>query len=197
METGFDWISRYGDAAIFLLLMLGIFGLPVPDETLLTFAGYLCFKGKLVLGPTLAAAFLGSVCGITVSYGLGRLLGFHAVRRLGPVLHLRPEHLAATQRWFEHWGKYVLIIGYFVPGVRHLTGIVAGASKLSPVVFARFAYSGALVWSSSFITLGYVVGEEWKHLSQQLQLVLVIVATMVLLGLAVAYLVIGRRAKPD
>ena len=196
METGFDWISRYGDAAIFLLLMLGIFGLPVPDETLLTFAGYLCFKEKLVLGPTLAAAFLGSVCGITLSYGLGRLLGLHVVQRLGPVLHLRPEHLAATQRWFEHWGKYVLIIGYFVPGVRHLTGIVAGASKLSPMVFARFAYAGALMWSSSFITLGYLVGEKWKNLSQQFHLVLVIGATLVLLGLAVASLVIGQRAKP-
>ena len=112
------------------------------------------------------------------------------------MLHLRPEHLAETQRWFEHWGKYVLIIGYFVPGVRHLTGIIAGASKLSPAVFARFAYSGALVWSSSFITLGYVGGEEWKQLSQQLQLVPMIGATMVLLGLAVASLVIGRRAKP-
>ena len=196
METGFDWISRYGDAAIFLLLMLGIFGLPVPDETLLTFAGYLCFKEKLVLGPTLAAAFLGSVCGITLSYGLGRLLGLHVVQRLGPVLHLRQEHLAATQRWFEHWGKYVLIIGYFVPGVRHLTGIVAGASKLSPMVFARFAYAGALMWSSSFITLGYLVGEKWKHLSQQFHLVLVIGATLVLLGLAVASFVIGQRAKP-
>jgi membrane protein DedA with SNARE-associated domain len=197
METGFDWVSRYGDAAIFLLLMLGIFGLPVPDETLLTFAGYLCFKGTLALGPTLAAAFLGSGCGITLSYGLGRLLGVHAVRRLGPVLHLRQEHLAKTQQWFEDWGKYVLIIGYFVPGVRHFTGIVAGASKLSPVVFARFAYAGALVWSSSFITLGYVVGEQWKRLYQQLEPVLLVGATMVILGLAVTFLVIGRRAKPD
>jgi membrane protein DedA with SNARE-associated domain len=144
----------------------------------------------------MAAAFLGSVCGITLSYGLGRLLGLHVIQRLGPVLHLRPEHLAETQRWFEHWGKYVLIIGYFVPGVRHLTGIVAGASKLSPVVFARFAYSGALVWSSSFITLGYLMGEEWKHMSQQFHLVLVIGATLVLLGLAVASLVIGQRTKP-
>jgi len=197
METGFDWVSRYGDAAIFLLLMLGIFGLPVPDQTLLAFAGYLCFKGTLALGPTLAAAFLGSGCGITLSYGLGRLLGLHAVRTLGPVLHLRQEHLAKTQQWFEDWGKYVLIIGYFVPGVRHFTGIVAGASKLSPVVFARFAYSGALVWSSSFITLGYTVGERWKHLYQQLEPVVLVGATMVFLGLAVAFLVSGRRAKPD
>jgi membrane protein DedA with SNARE-associated domain len=64
------------------------------------------------------------------------------------------------------------------------------------VIFARFAYSGALLWSCSFITLGYVLGEEWKQLSQQLHLVLVIGATMVLLGLAVASLVIGQRAKP-
>src|SRR5437879_4897914 len=167
METGFDWISRYGDAAIFLLLMLGIFGLPVPDETLLTFAGYLCFKEKLVLGPTLAAAFLGSVCGITLSYGLGRLLGLHVVQRLGPVLHLRQEHLAATQRWFEHWGKYVLIIGYFVPGVRHLTGIVAGASKLSPLFFVRVSQSGDLPLCRRSLCLGCLVGEKWKHLSQQ------------------------------
>ena len=197
METGLDWVSRYGDAAIFVLLMLGIFGLPVPDETLLTFAGYLCFKGTLVLGPTLAASALGSGCGITLSYGLGRLLGVHAVRRLGPVLHLRQEHLAKTQRWFESWGKYVLIIGYFVPGVRHLTGIVAGASKLSPVVFARFAYAGAVVWSGSFITLGYAVGDQWQPLYEQLEPMLLVGATMVLFGLAVAFLFTSRRAKSE
>src|SRR5207253_8005736 len=158
---------------------------------------YLCFKEKLVLGPTLAAAFLGSVCGITLSYGLGRLLGLHVVQRLGPVLHIRPEHLAATQRWFEHWGKYVLIIGYFVPGVRHLTGIVAGASKLSPIVFSQFAYLGALLWSSSLITLGYMIGEEWMKLGQRLHLVLVIGSTAVFFALAVALLVIRRRTKPN
>ena len=35
------WISQYGYLAIFLLLVMGIVGLPVPDETLLTFTGYL------------------------------------------------------------------------------------------------------------------------------------------------------------
>jgi len=197
METGFDWISRYGDPAIFLLLMLGIFGLPVPDETLLTFAGYLCFKGKLGLGTTYLAAFLGSVCGISLSYGLGRLFGLRVVRKLGRTLHLRPEHLTLTQHWFERWGKYMLIIGYFVPGVRHLTGIVAGASKLSPIVFSQFAYLGALLWSSSLITLGYMIGEEWMKLGQRLHLVLVIGSTAVFFALAVALLVIRRRTKPN
>ena len=75
MDAGFEWITQYGYAGIFLLLMLGIVGLPVPDETLLTFVGYLSFQGKLALLPSVTAAFLGSSTGISVSYGVGRVAG--------------------------------------------------------------------------------------------------------------------------
>jgi len=66
----------YGYAAIFSLLVFGIVGLPVPDEWLMTFAGYLVYKRHLHLLPTYAAASLGSMCGITVSYVLGRSVEF-------------------------------------------------------------------------------------------------------------------------
>jgi len=59
MESGIQWIARHGYPALFVLLMLGIVGLPVPDETLLTFVGYLSFKGTLRLEPAVATAFLG------------------------------------------------------------------------------------------------------------------------------------------
>jgi membrane protein DedA with SNARE-associated domain len=39
------WISQYGYVGIFSLLMLGIIGVPVADEALLAFSGYLVFKG--------------------------------------------------------------------------------------------------------------------------------------------------------
>ena len=68
MEPGFEWIVRHGYGAIFLLLMLGIIGIPVPDETLLVFAGYLSSKGTLRLEPTIVTAFLGSACGISIRY---------------------------------------------------------------------------------------------------------------------------------
>jgi membrane protein DedA with SNARE-associated domain len=44
MDVIFSWIAQYGYVALLGLLMLGIVGLPIPDETLLTFAGYLVFK---------------------------------------------------------------------------------------------------------------------------------------------------------
>ncbi|HJT19516.1 MAG TPA: DedA family protein [Nitrospira sp.] len=163
METGFDWMTRHGYGAIFLLLMLGIVGLPVPDETLLVFAGYLSFKGTLQLEPALATAFAGSACGISVSYALGRFAGLPALLKFGPLIHVRPEHLEHAHRWVERWGKYSLLLAYFIPGYRHLAAFAMGASLLKPVVFVVFAYSGALIWSGSFIALGYVAGEEWQQ----------------------------------
>ena len=196
MEVGFEWIARHGYGAIFVLLMLGIIGLPVPDETLLVFAGYLSSQGTLQLEPTVMTAFLGSVCGISVSYAIGRFLGLPALLKLRPFLHLRAEHLDQAHRWMERWGKYSLLLAYFVPGYRHLAAFVAGASLLEPTVFARFAYTGALVWASCFVALGYVAGEEWQHLIPLLHQTL---QTAMLLGLALLVAGIGwlllRRSR--
>jgi len=49
---------------------------PVPEETALAFSGYLVYRGTFRAFPACAAAFLGSVCGITLSYTLGRELGW-------------------------------------------------------------------------------------------------------------------------
>ena len=187
METGFDWIVRHEYGAIFVLLMLGIVGLPVPDETLLVFAGYLSFKGTLRLEPTVATAFLGSACGITVSYAIGRFLGLPALTKFGPLLHLRPDHLEQAHRWMERWGKYSLLFAYFIPGYRHLAAFMVGTSRLEPPVFARFAYTGALIWASCFVGLGYAAGEGWQQLIPLLHKTLhtaMLVGLVVLTGLA-------------
>jgi len=88
IETIGNLIAHYGYAAIFALLVLGIVGLPVPDETLLTFTGYLVFRGQLKPVPAFLAAMLGSGCGITISYLLGRVFGAPLIHRYGRYIHL-------------------------------------------------------------------------------------------------------------
>ena len=193
MEAGFEWIVRHEYGALFVLLMLGIVGLPIPDETLLVFTGYLSFKGTLQLELAVATAFLGSACGISLSYALGRFVGLPALIKFGPLIHLRPEHLAHVHRWVERWGKYSLLLVYFIPGYRHLAALVLGASLLQPAVFARFAYAGALLWSASFIGLGYAAGEEWKQLIPLLHRTFITVALLGLVVLASAIVVLVLR----
>jgi membrane protein DedA with SNARE-associated domain len=162
MDHFLHWISDYGYFGIILLLMFGIIGVPVPDEWLLMFTGFLVHRGTLSLVPAVAAGFVGSACGITVSYGLGRTLGVVLVRRYGWLVHLDERKLKKVEGWYDRIGKWALLIGYFLPGVRHLTAFVAGTSSLRYPVFGLFAYIGALFWVSCFVSLGFIFGEEWR-----------------------------------
>jgi membrane protein DedA with SNARE-associated domain len=169
MEMIALWVAHYGYAAIFLLLALGIVGLPVPDEWLLTFAGYLVYKNSLLLWPAFAAAALGSMCGITASYGLGRSLGLFFIHHYGRLFRISQKDLDRVHTWFDRFGTWTLLVGYYVPGVRHFTAVVAGTSKMQFYLFSIFAYAGALIWTATFMGLGYGFGEEWSQVLSHVQ----------------------------
>jgi membrane protein DedA with SNARE-associated domain len=193
MDSEFSWIAHYGYVAIFGLLMLGIVGIPIPDETLLVFTGYLIFKQELAPLPAFVSGFLGSICGISVSYALGRTLGLYLVSRLGRFIHLDAMKLDRVRAWYERKGKYALIIGYFIPGIRHLGAYVAGSSQLHVPSFAPFAYLGGLLWSSSFIAIGYLLGDEWERMSASIHRYLMIGAGIATVAIAIGVILMRRR----
>ena len=157
-ETILRWITEYGYLAIFVLMTLGT---PMPDEGLLAFAGYLVFEGRLQLFPTIVAAFLGGVCGITISYGLGRTVGNYLITKFGPAVQITEDKVTRVHTWYERVGKWGLLFGFLLPGVRHLIAFGAGTSKLPLSVFALFAYTGGFFWSVTFISAGYFLGSQW------------------------------------
>ena len=158
------WVAHYGGFALFGLLVFGIVGLPIPDETLLVLSGYLIFRGTLNPLGTWLGALLGSMCGITCSYMIGRTVGVGFIHsRFGKWLHITEARIQKIHDWFYHLGHWALFLGYFVPGVRHFTAMVAGTSCLEYRPFALFAYSGACVWVTSFMALGYFLGDNWER----------------------------------
>jgi len=162
MDSILTWISQYGYAGIFGLLVLGIVGLPVPDETLLVVSGTLIAKGRLEWAGAWLAAFGGSVAGISMSYAIGRIAGRGFVHRWGRYVHFTEERQHQVQAWFDRLGHWVLTFGYFIPGVRHFTAIVAGMSEVRFRTFALYAYPGALLWVSTFLGLGAYLGDNWR-----------------------------------
>lgn len=166
MEVVFGWVANYGYEALFGLLVLGIVGLPVPDETLLVFCGYLISQGKMNAAGAYAAAAGGSLCGITLSYVIGRTAGLGVVHRFGRYVGIQERHLQPVHAWFERSGHWALFGGYYVAGVRHFTAIAAGASQLEFRTFALYAWSGGLLWVAVFLALGYVIGEKWREVAE-------------------------------
>jgi membrane protein DedA with SNARE-associated domain len=193
MEAVIGWLSQYGYAGLFTLLLLGIVGLPIPDETLLVFSGYLVSTGRLRPLPTFLAGFAGSMGGISLSYTIGRTLGRPFVLRYGRFFHITEQRIERIHRWFQRVGEWLLTIGYFIPGVRHFTALIAGMSELEYRTFALFAYAGAAIWVGTFLSIGYFVGENWRaaiSLVHRYTLVFVAAAAM-----AVAALWWNRRRQ--
>ena len=192
MDFIFQWVAHYGYAAIFMLLVLGIVGLPVPDETLLVFSGYLVWRGNLKAIPVLIVAFLGSACGITLSYVIGRTLGLGFVDKWGKYVHLTEARLDVVHSWFNRVGHWALFIGYYIAGVRHFTAIVADTSSLEYRAFAAYAYSGAFVWVCTFLGLGFYFGERWQQILElvhkNLQVVSIAVVGAAVLFFAVRWM---------
>ncbi len=187
-----QFLLHYGYFAIFGLLMLGIVGPLIPDETILVVGGVLVHNGQLRLLPALAAAIAGSICGISLSYALG-LYGFGWLERNWPPLHLFAERkLVKAEDWFNRFGKWTLFFGYFVVGVRHFTALFAGISRMPYREFAAYAYAGAVCWVLAFGSVGFFAGAQWSRIGGTVNRVIVIVAV----ALCVAGALYWKLRKP-
>ena len=160
-ETLRLWLVEYGALALFGLLALEIIALPIPGEPLMVLTGVLIFEGDLALAPTVMAAYLGSIAGISVSYILGRTAGSYLVLAYGPKIGLSNRRMDRVNSWFSRFGKWTLVLGYFIPGLRHFTGLTAGMTGLDTRQFFLYGYGGAIVWVTIFISMGYFLGDVW------------------------------------
>ena len=194
MDTLLIWISHYGYLGIFSLLVFGIVGLPVPDETLLTLSGFLIYKGTLQLIPTFLAAYFGSITGISISYAIGSTFGHRVLIKYGHYIHITEERLQKAHNWFEKTGRWTLIIGYFIPGIRHIVAIFAGTSELQLWEFALFAYTGGLIWTATFLSVGYFFGDNWSSVLDIINHH-IIIFTIVFLVLITFYLLYKKIYK--
>ncbi|WP_088228229.1 DedA family protein [Desulfosporosinus sp. FKB] len=176
------FISHYGYLGLYVILGISILGIPLPDETLMVFIGFLTYEGKLnsILAVLFAAS--GSITGITIAYFLGRLFQQKVMHHLKK--HAGSERLEKAFQWYHRHGGKLLTIGYFIPGVRHLSGYIAGLTRLSYKSFAFFAYLGAILWVSIWVIIGRLLGSRWKMLLP------IIHRYAFILGLMAAFLVL-------
>ncbi|WP_338452518.1 VTT domain-containing protein [Niallia oryzisoli] len=100
-----------------------------------------------------------------------------------------------TKNLFQKVGPTVLLVGYFVPGVRHFAAYIAAVNKYPFKKFVVYAYSGALLWSFTFISLGRVLGEQWHLVESYISKYSVYFIMLVLVLAIVLYIFWKRRSQ--
>lgn len=162
-----DWIERMFEQYGYFVLLLGLpidfIALPLPPgQTTLTYTGYLAYKGVLDFLPAMLAGYAGSVIGVTVTYLIGHRVGAPLIERYGKWIMVKPSHLDKTRRVYEKYGNKMLLISFFVPGVRQFFGYFVGIIRIPFRTFALYAYTGAALWVAAFVSIGFVFGEQWQ-----------------------------------
>jgi membrane protein DedA with SNARE-associated domain len=146
--------------------------------------------------PTVASASLGSICGISIFYWPGRRGRLSVIRRYAHRVRISPEEIEKVSLWLNRSGRWGgVIIGYFVPGVRHLTALVAGAAQLKYADFATFAYVGALLWSIIFITGGFFLEKEWLGISVVVHRIAIVTCASIAYLVLLSYLLDKKSQK--
>ena len=133
-------------------------GLPLPGETALITAGGLAAAGHLALGLVVIIAILAAVAGDTLGFWIGRRRGREVLLRDGFMAAHRRHAVARADRFFARHGLATVFVGRFVPGVRVVAAVMAGASHMPWRRFALANTSGAVVWATTVAGLAYLLG---------------------------------------
>src|SRR5580658_10093547 len=95
-------LEHYGLWAIFLLVLVEDFGIPVPGETVLIAGAIFAGSGRLNVVEVGVVGFISAVTGDNIGYAIGRIGGRAIVERWGRYVFLTPERLDKAEAFFDH-----------------------------------------------------------------------------------------------
>ncbi|RXI98682.1 DedA family protein [Anaerobacillus alkaliphilus] len=150
-------IKDVGYVGIFLWLWLGMLGVPVPNEAIVTTIGYISTTNLLQSDIVFIVGYLGILASLTTSYFLGRVIGKRIVSFLSMKKGTK-KSIRKALHLIKKYHVYSLVISYFIPGVRIFVPFLYGMMRLSYLRFALLSYTTALIWFCLFFSLGRLSG---------------------------------------
>ncbi|MBA8989746.1 membrane protein DedA with SNARE-associated domain [Curtobacterium pusillum] len=160
-------IDALGEWGVALMLFVETVFPPIPSEVILPLAGFLAGAGRMNLAVVLVLATLGSYLGALVLYWLGAAIGFErTVRWLGKLPLVDEDDFRTAADWFHRHGRSAVFFGRFVPIVRSLISLPAGADRMSLGTFSLFTIIASGIWNSALVLLGAALGTQYDRVEQ-------------------------------
>jgi membrane protein DedA with SNARE-associated domain len=182
-------ISSYGLWLIAGIIALECVGIPVPGETTLVAAAiYAGTTHHLSIAAVIGAAIAGAIVGNVIAFSIGRAYGYRLLRRYGRYIHLDETRIKIGEYLFLRHGGKVVFFARFVPVLRSVAALLAGANRMSWRSFMVANVTGAVVWVGIDCIGAYLLGEELTKLAAPVGIALgaIVVAIIVAGALFIA-----------
>jgi membrane protein DedA with SNARE-associated domain len=191
-------LNQFGYLAVFGLVLVEDFGVPVPGETILILAAVYAGTGRLNVFLVALLGFCGAVIGDNIGFAIGHFGGRKLVERYGRYVFITPQRLDTATRFFERHGGKIIIIARFIEGLRQANGIIAGTTGMHWARFVAFNAIGAALWVGVWTSVGYFAGNHIQSIydsATRYSAWLAIALGLLLLALIVRHVVRARRAR--
>ncbi len=162
-----DVATRLLDGHALLVLVFAVVAFDaavpfLPSGTTVSLAGVVAASGRLSLVTLVAVASAAAFTGDNLVYAAGR--------RAQPRMLARLEAhrwSARTYGWMRHAMRhrtaYLIVLGRYVPGVRMVVMLAAGALDCPPARFRTLDAVAATLWAATAALSGYLGGTAFAH----------------------------------
>ncbi len=136
---------------------------PFPADVTVAFGAFVAAQGKHQMAIVYASAWAGNVSGAMLVYWLSRR---HGAERLERQIAGKkaPEREAKFNAMLARYGLPALFVARFVPGVRAVVPVAAGALKLPAFRTGVLLSLAAAIWYGAIVWVAYRFAADWELL---------------------------------
>jgi membrane protein DedA with SNARE-associated domain len=150
-----QFIAVYGYFAVAATVFAENLGLPVPGETAVFLAGGAAAAGKLNVFIVWLAVVIAAILGDNLGFAAGHFGGKPLFERYGPRFGISHENYATTEQFFDRYGGPSVAVARFIPVMRVVAALAAGASGMEWRLFLPWQAVGACLWATYATAVGY------------------------------------------
>jgi membrane-associated protein len=155
-----------GGIALIIFAETGLlFGFFFPGDTLLFVAGLFAHDGYFSILLLIIVASLSAIVGDSVGYYTGKKISERFIKNKESI-GISKENLARSEKFYERFGSFTIVIARFVPVVRTVAPFLAGVSFMNYSRFISFNIAGGILWVTSVSLLGYYLGSKIPNIDQ-------------------------------
>lgn len=187
------WISNLFEQYGYFVLIFGLFAeslaLPFPGELAMAISGHMSTIGNLNISIIILCSYFGAIAGSIVTYYFGYKMGTPFFEKYGKFFFLSQERMNQITKWFNQYGNKIILVSYFIPGLRHFTGYVSGILRVRLGTFLFFNFIGGFVWVLTYVMIGKIFGikiEQVLHIISQYSIAAILVLVV---GVVIGFLI--------